>query len=256
MKKNTILKLTIITAMTVFICACSDPRDTTLPSDMSSWKSNRKITKSIKKLPDNEKKLLVAYCIRNPYYIQGIGDNETVITVGEAIDIQQELQKKQQEEKEEQRFLNDALTVSLLDLSCNRNNMFRRSLCSIKIGFRNNTDVNISGAKGVVILKDMFGEIIKKINLTNDSGITANDSMVWSGTMECQPLKDSEKKLYTTEFEKIKFEWVPDIYLFEDGKKISNPCCRRATFDIQGIRNKETVGEAIDIQQKWMPPIL
>ena len=76
--------------------------------------------------------------------------------------------------KEKKRILNDALTVSLLDLSCNKSsNLFEPCSCSIKVGFRNNTDVNISGAKGVFIFKDMFRDIIKNMNLTNDSAIDA-----------------------------------------------------------------------------------
>jgi len=232
----------IVIALACTITACTDPKDTVLPSDVSTWESNESLKESVQKLTDEEKQLLAAYAMRAGLSsaFGGKGINEGT-TIGQAIDVQgqwiqeqqaqkakqealaAELQKKQLEKLKE---MNGYLTISLNSLGFQPSNVRKgqyQDYFTIELGFKNNTDKNISGAKGVVVLKDMFGEIIKRINLSNDNGIPAGQVTTLSGTIDYNQFMDQDKKLKSTKFEKLQFEWVPDVYIFENGDKFAMP---------------------------------
>ncbi|WP_318432314.1 hypothetical protein [Photobacterium leiognathi] len=236
--KNGLIAIILVSSIT----ACTDPKDTVLPSDISTWESNKNLKNSVQKLTDEEKKLLAAYAMRAGLSTAfgGKGINEGT-TIGEAINIQSQWLQEQQAQKAKQEALaaelqkkqleklkemNSFLTVSLNSLGFQPSNAQKgqyQDYFTIELGFKNNTDKNISGAKGIVILKDMFGEVIKTINLSNDNNIPAKQVMTLSGTIDYNQFIDQDKKLKSTKFEKLQFEWVPDVYIFENGDKFVMP---------------------------------
>jgi len=222
--------------------SCSDPKKVEIPNDIEAWESDKDFKAAVEKLNDEEKELFVAYTIRMKFGEAFGGEGiKKGLTIGEAIKLQQEWEKEQAKEDARRKQLaaelqkteleilkqmNEALTVTLLSLKFKKANPGARiysDYFSIKIGFRNNADKDILGAKGVVVLKDIFGDTIKRIGLSNDDGVKANSSKTWSGTLDYNRFRDEDNKLRTTEFSKIKFEWEPDVYIFTDGSKLEMP---------------------------------
>lgn len=228
--------------LTLSLISCNDYKETVIPPEIESWETDNKFKKSVKKLNEEDKKLFVAYTMRaelgEVFGGKGIGKG---LTIGQAIDIQKEWGEEQELEKQKQQLLaeelqkkqlsalkemNSALTVSLISLKFNKsdwNSGTYSDYFSIEIAFKNNTDKNIMGAKGVVVLKDVFGDAIKNVRLSNDKDIKSNSTNSWYGTLDYNQFMAEDNKLRTTEFNKLKFEWIPDIYLFDDGSKLQMP---------------------------------
>ncbi len=237
-----ICKILLWVCVGTAIIGCSDPKNTVVPTNIESWKSNQTFKKSIEKLPDEDKKLLAAYAMRGglsqAFGGEGIKENTTI---GQAIESQKLWESEKEKEKTRQRLLaeelkqkqlsklkemNQALTVTLMNLEYHDSN-FRQKIYddyfSIQIGFKNNTGETISGAKGTIVLKDMFGTLIKQITLPCDDNIPAGAPVTFSGTFDSNQFNKEDQKLKNTEFSKLTFEWHPEVYLFENGKKLVMP---------------------------------
>ncbi len=122
--------------------------------------------------------------------------------------------------------MNSALTTSLLKFAyvpADINSQQYSDFFEVQIAFKNNTQDKIIGVRGVVVFKDVFGETIKSINLSNDGDIQAGDTVIYNGTMDYNQFMDADKKLRNTDKSKLIFEWIPDIYLFDGGKKLEMP---------------------------------
>lgn len=232
----------IVVIFACTITACTDPKDTILPLDISTWESNENLKESVQKLTDEEKKLLAGYTVRaglsSAFGEVGIKEGTTI---RQAINVQSEWVHEQQVQEakrealaaelqmkqlEKLKKMNDYLTVSFNSLGFQPSNVQAgqyQDYFTIELGFKNNTNKDISGAKGVVVLKDMFGEVIKEITLSNDDGIPANQTTTVSGTIDYNQFIDQDKKLKSTKFEKLQFEWVPEVYIFEGGDKVVMP---------------------------------
>ena len=160
------------------------------------------------------------------------------MTIRQAIDNEQAWQEEQKLEEANRKELafklekerlaalknfNEVLTVLVLSLTF-RNSDFESGRYSddfmIKIGFKNHTDNDLVGVKGVVIFKDIFGDVIKRVRLLNDDDIKAHQTHVWVGILEYIQFMDEDKKLRTTSFEKLKIEWKPEVYLNSDGSQM------------------------------------
>lgn len=240
MKKSIVLAIILSSALTG--CWQSDPKSTVLSSDISTWKSDSSLEAAVKKLSDEDKKLLSAYAMRltmgQAFGGAGIPQGTTI---GSAIDTQKaweeaqrqakaqqdalaaEVQKKQLESLKE---MNNALTTSLLKFSyvpANINAQQYSDFFEVQIAFKNNTKDKIIGVRGVVVFKDVFGETIKRIKLSNDGDIQAGETAIYNGTIDYNQFMDDDNKLRNTDKSKLVFEWIPDIYLFDGGKKLEMP---------------------------------
>jgi len=90
---------------------------------------------------------------------------------------------------------------------------------TIKLRFTNRTDKDIKGVKGIIIFYDIFDEEIYKIGISYDDGIAKRDSAVWNGEIDYNQFKDDHKELRATELESLKYEWLPDTIIYQDGSK-------------------------------------
>ena len=236
------LVILVVSLLIVFPGCGSDPKKTEVPQSIEEWDRDAKLKTAVDKLTEEEKQLFLAYTMRMAMG-EAFGGKGTPsgITIGEAIEQQRVWQQKQDQEEarrkelaaklEKERLetlskLNDALTVSVLSLTF-RNSDFNSSRYSddfvIKIGFENHTDKDLVGVKGVVIFKDIFGDVIKKVGLSNDDDIKAHKTHTWVGTLDYNQFMDPDNKLRTTSFDKLKIEWEPEVYIFSDGSQMRMP---------------------------------
>jgi len=236
------LVVLILVAVACFACDTHDPKSVAVPPSLESWQSDEDLKEASAELTDEDKRLFGAYAIRSAMASAfGSSGIPAGTTIGSAIEVQRRWEAEQKAEKARQallkrelessrlahlREMNDALTVSLLKLGF-RDSDPRAGRYSdqflIEIGFENRTDQELIGAKGVVVLKDVFGDTIKRINLSNDTSIQYGETHVWSGTMDYNQFRSEDKKLRTTPSDKLNFEWEPVAYLFEDGTRLEMP---------------------------------
>ncbi|MGU5816945.1 hypothetical protein ACV1EC_18800 [Aeromonas hydrophila] len=238
MKKLTVIAL----ALSISLFGCDkDPKTMQLPHDMATWKTDSEFTGAIKKLTEDERKLLLGYMVTagmsEAFGGQGVPDGQTI---GEAIEAQRTLIERQAREKQEKitqqelaqqanentlAKMNNAVDAVLLTFKFSAADVGAKRYVDsfdIAIGFRNKTDKDISGVKGVITLKDMFGEPIKMARLSNDQSIPANGKAIYRGSLDFNPLVDTDKKLLSIDVKKMKFEWYPETYIFEDGSKLES----------------------------------
>jgi hypothetical protein len=193
---------------------------------------------AVKKLDDGDKKLFTGYATRLAMAsVFGGAKNVSDVTLGDALKTQQawvdekaaeEIRQKalaEQVKKEQVQALKEmdaTLTASLLELKLNPKDYANKQYSdyfSIRVAFKNNAADALEGVKGTVVLRDIFGEVIKRIRLSDDTHISAGQSYVYSGTMNYNQFEDSDKKLASVNVEKIRFDWEPDTYIFASGKK-------------------------------------
>lgn len=226
----------------LLLAACSDPKQAKLPADISKWSEDKGLMEAVSKLEESDRKLFGGYAARQ-VMASTFGGNKVVSdsTLGDALKTQQawveakaaeaEKQKALAEQVKQQQLvalkeMNGTLTASLLELKLNpvdyKNKQYSEYF-TIEIALHNNTDEALAGVKGTVVLSDMFGEVIKRIGLTNDSQIDPGKTYIYSGTMDYNQFQAADKKLAAADTAKMKFDWEPDTYIFISGKKQSMP---------------------------------
>jgi hypothetical protein len=229
-------------ATTILVCvllsACSDPKDAKLPADISKWSDDAHLAESVKKLTDDDKKLFLGYAARRAL-ASAFGGSQAVTdtTVGDALKTQkawldekaaEEVKQKalaeqvKQQQLQSLKEMNATLTASLIELKLNPKDYANKRYSdyfSISVAFKNNTAEALSGVKGTVVLKDIFGDVIKRISLSDDNQIDPGQDYIYSGTMDYNQFQAADKKLASANFSKLQFEWEPDTYVFVSGKK-------------------------------------
>lgn len=231
-------KVAAILLAGLLIAGCTDPKEVKLPADISKWSEDQNLKDAVAKLSDDEKKLFVGYAARLAMASAfGGNKNLTDATVSDALKSQQAWLDEKAAEQERQRVLaeqvkqqqltalkemNATLTASLVELKLNPKNYDRRQYSdyfTISVAFKNNTADALSGIKGTVVLKDMFGDVIKRIGLTDDMQIDAGQNYIYEGTIKYNQFESSDTKLASANTAKLQFEWEPDTYIFVNGKK-------------------------------------
>lgn len=86
--------------------------------------------------------------------------------------------------------------------------------------FKNKTERDILGVKGLVIFYDIFDDEIKRLNLSFDEGIKANQTVNYFAGTDYNQFVSEDKKLKNTELDKLKVIWEPQQLIFSDGEKI------------------------------------
>lgn len=231
-------KIAAIVFAGVLLSGCSDPKEARLPADVTKWTDDTSLIDAVKKLDDSEKKLFIGYTTRRAL-ASAFGGAQTVsdITVGDALKAQQAwLDEKAAEEVRQKALaeqvkaqqleslkeMNGTLTASLLELKLKPKDYENKQYSeyfSIRVAFKNNAAEALSGVKGTVVLRDMFGDVIKRIGLTNDTQINPGASYVYNGTMDYNQFKAEDNKLASADSSKLQFEWEPGTYVFVSGKK-------------------------------------
>ncbi|HTT76983.1 MAG TPA: hypothetical protein VMF50_13525 [Candidatus Binataceae bacterium] len=221
--------------------AFDNPRNVVVSTNIQNLTDDQRA--EIALLPDKDRKLLLGYLFKEQMQ-QTFGgtfgipppDRGKSITVGEAIDEQQQAsaedEKKEQEANalrsniaKQQALMNETaaniLTAALIDKKLVKGDFSDQ--IDIKIGFQNKGKKDIIGIKGITIFKDIFGDVIEKVSLSEDHSIASGATYVWDGSTSYNQFDDKDIKLASTDVTKIQFEFQPQIILFKDGTKLEIP---------------------------------
>jgi len=231
-------------SLLVGLVSCTEPQEYKIPTDSDQWQQDEGFKEAIKKLSDDDKKLLTAYLMRAGM-AEAFGTTPPERTIGEGIQNQKdwlaqraaeeaaeaEEQAKQEAlakkvEEERQAALAEArkaLTMAVTSMTFVPSDAYAgryQDSFSLSIGLQNNTEKDMSGIKGTVVFADMFDTEIKRVTLSVDDGIPAGQTIRWEGNLGYNQFMDDDVKLRNTELAKMKITWEPEIYLFTDGSKM------------------------------------
>jgi len=239
----------IILMCSILLGACSGPKDTPLPQDIGKMDS---IKPAMEKLSPEERGLAAEYIMRHTVGAklgglfggkEGPGIPEGM-TLGKAIQEQQkfkadavmeqakqkELKAKLQAEREAaMKPMKEAITVSLvskeISVDTGYSGRMHNESFAVTFGYKNNTEKDISGVKGYVSVKDLFGDEISGFLISNDKTIPAGQSTTWSGNRSLMfTLGDNkDRKLAELSDDKYTVVWEPRMIVFKDGTKLTAP---------------------------------
>lgn len=245
----TAMKSFALLAAAILITACGNPKDTPLPKDIDKMDS---IKESMQKLTEEERQLVASYTMRHTMGAKlgalfggkegpGIPDG---MTLGKAIEEQRQFLAKQAAEeaaakalKERLRAereasmakLREAVTVTLISKRMipdyGHSGILMDERIEVAIGYKNNTDKDIAGIKGMLNIDDIFGKEITGFNIANDTTIKAGETATWKGGRSAKygRMADQDKKFARTEESKYTVRWEPEVIVFKDGAKLTVP---------------------------------
>lgn len=231
------------------LAACSGPKDTPLPRDLEKIES---IKPAMEKLTPEERELAAGFIMRHTIgaKIAGLfGGKEGPgipegMTLGKAIEEQrkfkadaaleeakqQALKAKLQTEREAaMKPMLDAVTVTLVSkkIATERgySGIVMDENLEVTFGYKNNTAKDISGVKGRISVKDLFGDELSAFQISNDSTIQAGQTATWTGSRSVRFSmgNNKDRKLAELSDDKYKVMWEPQAIVFADGTKLVLP---------------------------------
>jgi hypothetical protein len=236
----------LMLASLITLAACSGPKDTPLPKDLQQMES---IKPAMEKLTPEERELAAGYIMRHTFGAKlgalfggkegpGIPDG---MTLGKAIEEQRKFQADAVLEEAKQQALKaklqaerdaamkpmlEAVTVTLVSKKIAVERGYSGMVMDEKLeaifGYKNNTAKDISGVKGLVSIKDLFGDEISAFQISNDSTIKAGLSATWTGSRSIRFSmgNNNDRKLAELGDDKYKVVWEPQAIVFADGTKL------------------------------------
>ena len=248
-KEKKVRPTIFILLCSILLAACSSPKDALLPSSLDKMES---IQPSLAKLTPEERELAAGYIMRHTIgaKIGGLfGGKEGPgiphgMTLGKAIDEQrkfkadaaleevkqQALKAKLQAEREAAiKPMREAITVTLVSkqISTERgySGMVMDEKLDITFGYKNNSVKDVSGVKGRVSIRDLFGDEISAFQVSNDGTIKAGQTATWAGSRSLRFAMGSNKdrKLAELGDDKFTMVWEPQVLVFADGTKLTAP---------------------------------
>lgn len=228
----------IVLCVALCVAACSDPKSEIIPPDgPGEW--SQEFAQTVKKLPEDDRKLLAGYLMRN-----ALKDSKDLAlpTIGEAIDDQKKFLAAQAKREAEEKALADkarrerdaqiaklrsAVTVALTSkVTLPEDSYSGRYSPRIKltITIHNKTTKAVTGVKGLAVFRDQFGETIMETSLAMDERIAPGATRTTTSYgMDVNEFMDDHVKLAVTKYADLKFEFVPEQIVFDDRSVLSAP---------------------------------
>jgi hypothetical protein len=85
----------------------------------------------------------------------------------------------------------------------------------------NTTDKDIEGVKGLIVMRDLFGDQITGVTFSYDKGIKVGESKLYNATVDYNQFMEKDIKLRQTPLEKMKYEWSVNTIVYTDGTQES-----------------------------------
>lgn len=220
----------VLLAGSILLAGCSDPKN------YEVTKLTEEQRKELgKKLTSDEGQKLAGWMMRN-----ALGGKEPAIgtTVGKALKEQDEWIAKQKEEeaaaaelrkkievdrKAKQEEFKKLLSVVLVT---KKNSMgeYSQRWVGMELAYENKSDKDIQGVKGILKITDIFGDKILNVKWSYDGGVQAKQTTVEKRAgIDINQFKDSDMKLWNTDFDKLKSTFEISTIIFKDGTKIDAP---------------------------------
>lgn len=244
------MKRTVAVALIcLFLAACNSAKNTPLPQNLDKMES---IKPAMEKLAPEEKELLTGYIMRHTIgaKMKGLfGGTEGPgipkgMTIGKAIEEQRNFIAEQKAEEQKQaelkaalqlkqdaalKSMREAVTVTLVSKKIKPEYGYGGILMDEKFvvtfGYKNNTQKDISGVKGYVSVRDLFGDELSGFQISNDTTIPAGKTVTWTGARSVKYAlgNNKDRKLAGLDDSKYKVIWEPQMIVFTDGTRLELP---------------------------------
>lgn len=227
------------------LAACSGPRDTPLPKDISKMDT---IKPALEKLSPEEKELVAGYIMRHTVgaaFGAAFGVKTDPIpdgmTIGKAIDEQRGLVEKQKAEEaakklEEEKAdaarkaladqMAQVLSVRLADIQLHKasyRDFDVENYIKLTIDFENKGSKAITGLKGIATFKDKFGDTVSELPIKVEQEIPAGKNVTIKLSKRFNQFDAEDRKLANQDAATTNFSVSPEIVLFGDGTKFEAP---------------------------------
>lgn len=227
------------------LAACSGPRDTPLPKDISKMES---IKPAMEKLSPEERELVASYIMRHTVgtaFGSAFGIKTEPIpdgmTIGKAIDEQRGLVEKQKAEeaaKKAEKAKADAarkaladqmaqvLSARLVDIQLHKasyRDFDVENYIKLTIEFGNKGGKAITGLKGIATFKDKFGDTLSEVPIKVEQEIPAGKSVTVKLSKRFNQFDAEDRKLANQDAATTNFTVSPEVVLFGDGTKFEAP---------------------------------
>lgn len=119
--------------------------------------------------------------------------------------------------------ISDILTVALISkkyLPSDYKSGNVHDSIQIDLAFENKGKKDITGVKGKTFFKDIFGDVVKVVNLSYDEGIPAQQSITWNGSLKYNQFDEKDVKLRSVDIGKLGFSFEPEVVIFSDGTRL------------------------------------
>ena len=231
-------KLIVLLSLIVLMVSCSSPYDYLVPSDVTPLKDNKQFLKVISKLSEQERNKVVQYLIGSEVsdafgfedstkpkvmtirnILKEVRDEEIrdSVSLYRKDSIDQAIRLKVEALKAK---LNNVLTVTVINLSFipkDYESYRYTDYFQLTVSYTNQSTDTLSAYKGTIIIKDAFGEEIKRVQLSNDDNLIPNRTKTLSYVTDYNQFKDRDIKLRSQNFSKLKFEWEPEQVILTNG---------------------------------------
>lgn len=155
-------------------------------------------------------------------------DGKWCLTAGEmgaaASDDSSDAESSSPENQARTDALSEALALTVSEktfLPANTANMEYTDYIALDLELENNSEKDISGVKGDIIFRDMFGDEVITYQMSYDRPIPASETVTSTWQWQFNTYAANEVKLKDTPLEKLTIEWVPDTIVYEDGTTLS-----------------------------------
>lgn len=91
---------------------------------------------------------------------------------------------------------------------------------TFSVAIQNKSPKDIQAITGTLVFNDLFDKPVKRISLTNDTGVKAGKTLKYESGMDYNQFIDSDKEFRYKELSKMKVVWEPQQILFADGTKM------------------------------------
>lgn len=236
----------------LLLSGCSNPKDVTLPKDLTDMNALSGLRPSLEKLESSERDLAGRFIIRHAM-ANGLGSAfgfeveqvPTGMTIGQAIESQRQFesdqkakqaqketaaaakktadnlaaQKKKQLEEEISKFI----VVQLMDITTHKASFhdgdFENTIM-VKLAIENKSTKTIAGVKGMLTLKDSFGDVVStsSIKFEQEIGPASDKSLTLS--RRYNQFMETDRKLAEADPKTISSIFTPITIIFVDGSKI------------------------------------
>lgn len=231
------------------LVGCGNPHNTQVPTKIEDLAT---IQASVDKLTPDEKQLFAGYVVRHTIgasigALFGGKAPATPIpegtTIGSAIEEQRQFMATRATEEAKEKALReklaadreaalsklrDAVTVTLIskELRSSLSTGHLGDSVDIVVGYRNNTNREVSGVKGTLVAKDQFDDAVTSISISNDQTIPPGGTSTWHGSRSLINLGVvgmNDRKFAELPSDKLKITWEPDTIVFAGGEKMVAP---------------------------------
>lgn len=222
----------------VLLVGCSKPTDTVIPTDMAAW--DKDLAPSIKKLSEDDRKLVVGYLARAKMGEVFGGKGVPVgTTIAGAIDEQRQWLVERERKEAEAAALKEALAVAraqkiaALDKAVLVTLVEKRELPKnyeikryseyqeFKIGVKNTSEKPIAGVAGSLEFVDIFDKTVGGVNFRITENIRPGEHVVWTGGRDYNQFLEQHKAVWNLEVGKYKTRFIPETIIFSDGSKLT-----------------------------------